>query len=158
MKRMLRSIVPTAVCLLFALTLTARAEEKAAPAEQKKVDPTGTWTWTVTGRDGTPRTVTAKLKVDDGKLTGTISGRQADTAIEDAKLAGEDLSFKVTREFNGTKFVQKFSGKISGDAIKGKIESERDGETRSVDWDAKRGAAKSEAVNPPVPPAQPAQP
>lgn len=151
MKRMLRSIVPTAVCLLFALVIRAQAEEK-------KVDPTGTWTWTVAGRDGTPRQVTAKLKLEDGKLTGTVSGRQAETAIEDAKLAGEDISFKVTREFNEMKFVQKFSGKISADTIKGKIESERDGETRSVDWDAKRGAAKPEAAKPAEPPAKPAQP
>ena len=141
MKRRWCLVVPTIACLLFALVLTAQAEEK-------KADPTGTWTWTVTGRDGTPRTVTAKLKMDDGKLTGTVSGRQSDTAIENGKLAGEDISFQVTREFNGNKFVQKFSGKISGDAIKGKIESERDGETRSIDWNAKRGEAKPEAAKP----------
>ena len=150
MKRKWSLLIPTAICLLAAFVFSARAEDKP--------NPTGTWTWTVTGRDGTPRTVTAKFKVEDGKLTGTVSGRQSDTTIENAKVAGEDISFTVTREFNGNKFTQKFSGKISGDAIKGKIESERDGETRSVDWNAKRGEAKADAAKPAEPATKPAQP
>ena len=31
-----------------------------------------------------------------------------------------------------------YSGKVSGDTIKGKAESERDGKTQSRDWEAKR--------------------
>ena len=57
--------------------------------------------------------------------------------------AGEEISFQVSREFNGNKIVQKYHGKISGDTIKGKIESPgRDGgEARSRDWEAKRKAS-----------------
>src|SRR5258707_15879327 len=55
MKRITRLMIPMAVCgLLVAMT--------AARADEKKADPTGTWSWTITGRDGTPRKVTAKLK------------------------------------------------------------------------------------------------
>jgi hypothetical protein len=32
----------------------------------------------------------------------------------------------------------KYNGKLSGDSIKGKTESERDGQPRSRDWEAKR--------------------
>ena len=128
MQRLIALLIPT--CLLFALT---------AQAADKKNDPTGSWTWSTPGRDGNARDVTAKLKLDGDKLTGSISGRQNDSPIEDAKINGDEISFKVTREFNGNKIVQKFSGKISGDTIKGKIESEgRDGQTRSRDWEAKR--------------------
>jgi len=81
-----------------------------------------------------------KLKLDGDKLTGSISGRQNDTNIEDGKLSGDDISFKVTREINGNKMVMKYSGKIDGDSIKGKIESERDGQPTSRDWNAKRAA------------------
>ena len=35
-----------------------------------------------------------------------------------------------------------YKGKLSGDSIKGKIESTRDGQPQSRDWDAKREAAK----------------
>jgi hypothetical protein len=37
--------------------------------------------------------------------------------------------------------VTKYTGKISGDTIKGKSESERDGQPTSRDWVAKREAA-----------------
>jgi hypothetical protein len=133
MQRTAIALLSLTACLLLALNVSA---------QDKKNDPTGTWTWSVPGRDGNTREVTAKLKLDGDKLTGSISGRQNDTNIEDGKLSGDTISFKVTREFNGNKIVQKFSGKISGDSIKGKIESEREGQPTSRDWEAKRAAAK----------------
>ena len=138
MTRILKSLIQTTACLLFALTLSAHAADK-------KADPAGTWIWTMPGRNGgEAREVKLKLKLEGEKLTGTVSGRQGqeDTAIEDAKLSGEDISFKVTREFNGNKFTAKYSGKLTGDSIKGKIETERDGNTNSRDWEAKRAPAK----------------
>ncbi len=136
MTRILTSLLQLTACVLFALTLSAQAADK-------KADPTGTWTWTMPGRNGgEAREVKLKLKLEGEKLTGTISGRQDDTAIEDAKLSGEDISFKVTREYNGNKFTAKYSGKLSGDSIKGKIETERDGNANSRDWEAKRAPAK----------------
>jgi len=125
-----------AVCLIPALGVLVGAEGKQA-------DPTGTWTWSAPGRDGgQARTVTLKLKLEGDKLTGTVSGRQSDTAIEDAKLNGDEITFKVTREIQGNKVTQKYAGKISGDTIKGKIAFDRDGQAQSRDWEAKREAAK----------------
>jgi len=136
MTRILSSLLQLTACVLFALTLSAQAADK-------KADPTGAWTWTMPGRNGgEAREVKLKLKLEGEKLTGTISGRQDDTAIEDAKLSGEGISFKVTREYNGNKFTAKYSGKLSGDSIKGKIETERDGNTNSRDWEAKRAPAR----------------
>jgi len=133
MQRILTSLIQTTACLVLLIGLSTQAADK-------KNDPTGTWTWSVAGRDGNTREVTGKFKLEGDKLTGTVSGRQSDTAIEDAKLVGDEISFKVTREINDNKFVQKFSGKISGDSIKGKIEFDRNGETNSRDWEAKRAA------------------
>jgi hypothetical protein len=53
-----------------------------------------------------------------------------------------EISFAVTREWNGNKMTAKYSGKIEGDTIKGKIETERDGNVRSREWEAKREAVK----------------
>jgi hypothetical protein len=115
-----------------------------ARAEDKKVDPTGTYVWTMPGRNGGPdRTNTLTLKLDGDKLTGKLSspGRggaaATETEITDAKLTGADVSFSVTREFNGNKMTSKYSGKLADGAIKGKIEFERNGETQSRDWEAK---------------------
>ncbi len=135
MKTKLRSFLHVTVCALVALTLSAQADDK-------KPDPTGTWTWTQQGQNNQSRTVTAKLKLEGEKLTGTVSGRQSDTAIENGKIDKDEISFTVTREFNNMKLVSKYTAKISGDTLKGKISSERNGQTQSRDWDAKREAAK----------------
>jgi hypothetical protein len=114
-----------------------------AQAADKKAD--GTWTWSVPGRNGgEARKSTLKLKTEGDKLTGKISapGRQGAAArevdIEDGKIKGDEVSFKVVREFNNNKITQKYNGKIEGDTIKGKVEFDRNGEAQSRDWEAKR--------------------
>ena len=61
-----------------------------------------------------------------------------ETAIEDGKYKDGEISFKVTRERNNQKIISKYSGKMTGDTIKGKMEFDRGGETMSRDWEAKR--------------------
>lgn len=112
----------------------------AVQAQDKKADPSGTWKWSVTGQNGQARETTLKLKLDGDKLTGTISGRGGETAIAEPKLKGDEISFQVTREVNGNKLTTKYNGKISGNTIKGKAETERDGQARSRDWEAKKDA------------------
>jgi len=136
MQRNLTAIVHWAVCLIFAIGVLAKAEDK-------KADPSGTWKWSFTGQGGQTRETTLKLKLDGEKLTGTVSGRGGETAIAEAKLKGEEISFQVTREFNGNKVTTKYNGKISGDTIKGKMEFERDGQAQTRDWEAKRAAEKA---------------
>ena len=85
-----------------------------------------------------------KLKLEGEKVTGTLTspGRQGgtptDTAIEAGKMAADEVSFTVTREFNGNKMVSKYSGKVTADSIKGKISFDRNGEAVSRDWEAKK--------------------
>jgi hypothetical protein len=109
------------------------------PAHAKAADVTGTWKWSVE-RNGNTIETTLKLKQDGEKLTGTISGRNnTEIDIEDGKVAGDEVSFTVTREFNNNKIVQKYKGKLSGETIKGTIEFEREGQTQTRDWEAKKG-------------------
>src|SRR5262249_11908998 len=97
----------------------------AAFAGAKAADVTGTWKWSVE-RNGQTFEQTLKLKQEGAKLTGALLGRQGnETAIEDGKVDGDEVSFTVTRTFNDNKIVQKFKGKVSGDTIKGKIEFDR---------------------------------
>jgi hypothetical protein len=114
-----------------------------AQADDKKVDPSGTYMWTMPGRNGgADRTNTLVLKLDGDKLTGKLSapgrgGAATDTEIADGKLTGADVSFCVVRTFNGNTMTNKYSGTIADGAIKGKIESERNGQPQSRDWEAK---------------------
>ncbi|MBL9126518.1 MAG: hypothetical protein JNL97_02670 [Verrucomicrobiales bacterium] len=138
------SLATAAVALLVWSTPVASRAEDAKPA----ANPTGTWTWTTPGRNGGPeRKSTLKLKAEGEKLTGKVSspgrdGQTMESEISDGKIKGDELEFKVVREFNGNKFVMAYKGKIAGDTIKGKTEFERQGEKQSRDWEAKREAEK----------------
>jgi len=76
-------------------------------------------------------------------VAGTLSspgqgGEETKSEIENGKIKGDEISFSVTREFNGNKRTMKYNGKITADAIKGKTEFDRNGEAQSRDWEAKR--------------------
>lgn len=115
-----------------------------ARAADQKSDPSGTWSWTMKGRQGRPdRKITAKLKLDGDKVTGTISspgrdGASTDSEITDGKVKGDEVTFSTSREVRGSKMTYKYSGKLSGDTIKGKMEFERNGEPVNQEWEAKR--------------------
>ncbi|HET6407764.1 MAG TPA: hypothetical protein VFG14_07775, partial [Chthoniobacteraceae bacterium] len=104
--------------------------------------------WTVPGRDGGEgRKMTLVLTQEGEKLTGKISspgrdgGAARETEIADGSVKGTDVTFSVTRDFNGTKRTSKYVGKLSADAITGKVESkDRDGNDQSRDWTAKKEA------------------
>jgi hypothetical protein len=120
---------------LLALTVSA--------AEDKKVDPTGTWKWSFTSPNGNTMSQTLKLKMEGEKLTGTVTGRNnQETAIEAAKMTADELTFQVTRDRNGEKIVSKYKGKVTADTIKGTIESNWGGENRSREWEAKKEVKK----------------
>lgn len=101
-------------------------------------NPIGTWKWTASF-GGKEREQTMTLKLDGDKLTGSMSGRDGDqTAISDGTYKDGKISFSVTRELNGQKRTTKYNGTLGGDTITGKSERERDGQTTSTDWIAKR--------------------
>jgi hypothetical protein len=114
-----------------------------ARAEDKKVDPTGAYIWTVPGRNGGPdRTNTLALKLEGDKLTGKLTspgrdGQASATDISDGKITGADVSFCVVRSFNNNTVTNKYSGKLADGVIKGKMEFVRNGEAQSRDWEAK---------------------
>jgi hypothetical protein len=134
MHKTIKPIIQIAAILILAIAGTVQAQDK-------KIELTGTWKSSMTNQNDQIRETTFKLKAEGEKVTGTISGRNNDTPIEEGTIKGDEVSFKVTREMNGNKRVTKYTGKISGDTIKGKSESERDGQPTSRDWVAKREAA-----------------
>jgi len=110
-------------------------------------DASGTWKWTQPGRggSGTPRESTLTLTQKDGKLTGKVSSPGRDgatntTEISNGTVKGDVVAFTVEREFNGNKFVIKYSGKLAGDTITGESEYPgRDGgQAMKREWVAKR--------------------
>ena len=117
------------VCVLAVAGLVRAADDKP--------NPTGTWKYTV-DVNGQSLDVVFKLKLDGDKLTGTVTALDMEAKIEDGKYKDGEVSFKVNREINGNKVTLKYTGTIKGDTFKGKREMERDGQTNSREFEAKR--------------------
>ena len=67
--------------------------------------------------------MTLKLKLDGDKLSGAMLGRNGkETPIQDAAYKNGNVSFKVVRERGGKKSTSSYTGTLSGDTIKGKME------------------------------------
>ena len=78
----------------------------------------GKWKAEFTTPDGQTRTTNFTFKADGETLTGTVSGRQGDTAITEGKITGDEISFVVVRNFRGEERKIQYKGKVSGDEIK----------------------------------------
>lgn len=81
----------------------------------------GTWELSSTTQQGT-RTSTLTIKED---MTGTYKSRDTETPIQDLKVDADQVSFKITREFQGNSVTMEFKGKIEGTTLKGQFISER---------------------------------
>jgi hypothetical protein len=78
----------------------------------------GKWKSEFTTPNGDTRTTTYTLKADGDKLTGTVSGRNGETAITEGKISGDEISFVVVRNFRGEERKLQYKGTVSGDEIK----------------------------------------
>ena len=99
-------------------------------------DANGKWVAQVPGRDGQTRETTFNLKAEGDKLSGTVSGRQGDMPIADGKVAGDDISFTATFNFQGNDVKFEYKGKVAGDEIK--MSRHRQGGDQTAEFVAKR--------------------
>jgi len=86
-------------------------------------DVSGKWKAEFTTPDGTARVNTFTFKAEGGNLTGTVAGAQDETAIQNGKITGDEISFTAERPFGAFSY----KGKVSGNEIKFKVD--RDGNT-----------------------------
>jgi hypothetical protein len=131
--------------LAAALAVAVWPLSEASAAEKTAINPTGNWKVTYGEKSQSTFVPTLKLKLQGDKLTGTLTRRHnqqdVEMRLEDAKLNGSEISFTVTIppvSGNGPSATRKFKGTVSGDSIKGKVQLEWAGETRTSDWEAKR--------------------
>ena len=102
-------------------------------------DPNGNWKWTVEF-NGQSFDSAAKIEVKDGKLTGTLTSPMGEIPITDGTFKEGVVTFTLTRERDGNKFVIKYQGKLEGDAITGSIDFPgfNGSDPMKMDWKASR--------------------
>jgi hypothetical protein len=126
---------------LAVLTIGASLSALSSVALAAAKDANGTWTWTFSRPNNVDVKIemTLKLKQEGDKLTGTLKGPQGgEIEIKDGSVKDGEVKFKVDRERNGNVVSTLYSGKLDGDTIKGKSETEFSGQKRERDWEAKR--------------------
>ncbi|MBI3851623.1 MAG: hypothetical protein HY298_15295 [Verrucomicrobia bacterium] len=131
---------------LAALTLTLGWLNAAALAAENNA--AGTWKASFTTADGQTIESTLKIKQEGAKFNGVIVGRNGNEyPIDEIKLTGDDLAIKSVRERNGEKITTTVAAKLSGDTLKGKLQSNYGGENRTADWQAKREGSTTAAAS-----------
>jgi hypothetical protein len=85
----------------------------------------GTWMSEAQSK-GDPQTLT--LKSDGDKLTGSMGGgRGGPVNISEGIVHGNDVMFKIVREFNGNLVTQEYRGTVSGSDLKLTVSGGRGG-------------------------------
>jgi hypothetical protein len=98
-------------------------------------DPNGTWTWT------TPREkIKVTLKVEGDKVAGAMIRKNGEELkIENGTFKDGEVAFDVLGKTpGGQRMLHKYQGKVTGDAIKGKVRIEFSDHTVGGDWKATR--------------------
>ncbi len=114
------------------------AEQSYDWEARRSIGATGTWKWSNTFDTFTVNS-TLTLKQEGEKLTGKVSiVRAGESEIKHGRLKAGHISFETERERDGETFTNRFYGKLTGDKILGKIESNIFGQARTNRWEAIR--------------------
>ena len=135
-----RLLLTLLVSLLAAQSgMAADQPGKASPAATNTV--TGKWTYTLEVSLDTALDFVAELKQEGENVTGFVTVQELRTAIEKGKFKDGQLTFEIPREYGGVKFTSRYSGKLTGDKLTGKIVSGAAPVERTYEWSAKREKA-----------------
>jgi hypothetical protein len=101
-------------------------------------DPTGKWTSEFQGPQGNTVRNIITLKADGENVTGSVQGmRGGQTPISDGKVAGDQVTFSVVREWQGEKIKMLYHGTLKGNVIHFAVTREG-GQGGGREFDAKR--------------------
>lgn len=130
-----------ALCLSTFLSLVLLGSALAADTPEKPPTTnsvTGRWNYTLEVSLDTSLDFAAEFKQQGETVTGFVVVQEVKTPIEKGKLKEGQLTFEIPREYGGVKFTSRYSGKLVGDTLKGKIVSGTAPIERTYEWSAKR--------------------
>jgi hypothetical protein len=115
-----------------------RTRDWVAKRDTGQADVTGTWTYTFTTQSGQSFEPRLRLKQEGDQVTGIIIFNENEAPISAGKVKADQVTFEIVRERDGQTFTTKYEGKVTGNTVKGKIQSNWGGQDRTYEWDAKR--------------------
>lgn len=97
----------------------------------------GTWRWSLRTSTG-DRQYALRLNQKFQEISGQVSGKGQGVNLDDARLVGDQLSFMLRSEMDKQNVVMHFSGRVSGDTIKGSMAVLGGTFTSQHKWTARR--------------------
>jgi hypothetical protein len=124
----------TVCALVLLLPGLALAQDPPTPAPAKTpIDVTGVWDMVVESPQG-QMNVTATLKQEGEKLTGTQASQMGEVALE-GTVVGVDIKYQIAIDMGGQQMVIVFAGKVDGDTMSGLFDF---GGRGRAPWSAKK--------------------
>ena len=115
--------------------------KREIPKEKRAINISCAWHWTFTTSAGQAFEPRVQLTQTSDKLTGHIIWGETDAPITDGSIEEDQVSFTVVRDRGGKAVKTKYRGKLVGDTIQGKMESDWSGDVQTFDWTARRAGA-----------------
>jgi len=106
----------------------------------------GTWQWQLPV-SGKSQAYEVSLDQRFQEISGTVKVGGRSVKLLNPKMRGDQIGFSFTAEVNGAPLKHEFSGKVEDDAIAGRVVLSGSRLQSQLDWNAKRTAAKSAAVD-----------
>ncbi len=128
----------TAILIAMVTLGPVTALVSAQVAGKTKPDPSGTWRREYDWNDTRVEEVIQLELKGGGKVTGTLSRNDSASEISDGKLEGNELSFSVSNEYQGTQWTTSYKGIIKADEVKGTVVLKVGEQSWDFDWIAKR--------------------
>jgi hypothetical protein len=107
----------------------------------KTASAAGTWKLRVAVKDGPTFEPTLKLTQAGTSLSGVYVGELGETAINNALIFGDEVTFDVARDRDGKKYRLHYQGKIKGDTLAGSVDYDFDGIVGYVGFKGERATA-----------------
>jgi hypothetical protein len=99
----------------------------------------GKWQLRVETPDGHVFEPTLTLKTDGKEPAGVYATKElGDFKVKDIKIAGRELTYKVSADNDGQTFTVSYVAKPTGDAMKGNVTVEFGGQSAKLDFTGKR--------------------
>lgn len=98
----------------------------------------GTWRWSLPV-EGADRQYTLRLDQKFQEVSGLVDVKGEEANIDGARLIGDQLSFTLRRQIDRQEVGIHFSGRVSGNTIKGSAVVQGGPFAGQYDWRAKRG-------------------
>lgn len=123
---------------ILSLVLVLGVSNLVGAADDKAVDPVGTWKCEYE-IGGQKRTSTLTIKKEGDKLVGTMSWpNQKRAKLKDLKLKDGTLTYSAERKLGDNTFNVEYKLTVDGDKLKGKGAVDVGGDKRDFDIEGKR--------------------